>query len=167
MTRKRSTARGVKASELGRHLVLTARRVQQLAEEGVLSRLPNGNFDQDASRVAYIKYLQDAGRRVVHSDSRERAQAAKTELLELKTARERGDLILFADTEEIFADVLGTWRSELSGVPAACTRDLSLRTTIEEQINDAAERAQRRFDAASSALRAGIEIGVEDEATSA
>jgi phage terminase Nu1 subunit (DNA packaging protein) len=167
LTRKRSTARGVKAAELGRHLVLTARRVQQLAEEGIFPRLSNGTFDQDQCRTIYIKYLQDAGRRVVHSDSRERAQAAKTELLELKTARERGDLILFADTEEVFADVLGSWRSELSGVPAGCTRDLTLRTTIEEQINDAAERAQRRFDAACAALRAGVEIGVEDDETSA
>jgi hypothetical protein len=149
---------------LAKHLDLTIQRIGQMVEEGILSRSKDGKFDLDRCRVRYIRYLRDEGRRVVPSDSRERAQAAKTELLELRTAKERGDLILFADTEEIFADVLGTWRSELSGVPAASTRDLALRTVIEEQINNAAERAQRRFDAASSALRAGIEIGVEDEA---
>jgi phage terminase Nu1 subunit (DNA packaging protein) len=154
-------------ANLAKHLDLTIQRIGQMVEEGILSRSKDGKFDLDRCRVRYIRYLRDEGRRVVPSDSRERAQAAKTELLELRTAKERGDLILFADIEEIFADVLGTWRSELSGVPAAVTRDLGLRTTIEEQVNNAAERAQRRFDAASSALRAGVEVGLEDEETSA
>ena len=109
----------VTTSALARHLGLTDRRVQQLVEEGVLPRRRDGKLDQDACRLKYIKYLQTEGRRAKGSDARDRAQLARAEMLELQAARERGELGYFSDMEEVFTDVLGAFRAELSGVPTA------------------------------------------------
>jgi phage terminase Nu1 subunit (DNA packaging protein) len=166
MTGKSPMKRKVSAAVLAKYLDLSERHIGRLADEKVLPRQQDGKqsrFDLDICRLKYIRYLRDEGRRVVHSDSRERASTARAEVLELRAAKERGELCHFADIEEVFSDVIGTWRSELSGMPAACTRDLSLRQTMEGYINDTADRCQHRWEAMCATLQAGGKVGVEDE----
>jgi phage terminase Nu1 subunit (DNA packaging protein) len=164
MKRERST-KGVITAALAKYLDLSHRRVQQLADEKILPRLPNGNFDLDACRVAYIRYLRDEGRRVSKTAAASRTQELRGDEIELRLARERGKLIEFEEVELFITDITAALSAELSGVPAGCTRDLDLRKTIEERQHAAIDRCRRRFEEASEALRAGREIFDDDEET--
>src|ERR1700681_1270524 len=129
---------------LAKHLDLTARRAQQLVSEGVLPRRrANGTFDLDKCRVAYIRYFRAAGRRSKDSDAKARAQEARTRTLELRARREEGEVVEMTEVEVVFSDIISTLSAELGGVPAACSRDLALRETIEENQNAAIERAKK------------------------
>jgi phage terminase Nu1 subunit (DNA packaging protein) len=154
---------GATTAALAKYLDLSPRRVQQLANEGVLPRLRDNTFDLDACRLRYIRYLRDEGRRVSPSDARERTQVARADEIELRLARERGKLIELETVELVEAEILGKLYSQLVGLPAACTRDLPLRKIIEEKLNDALGQCRRHFEERSAALRAGREMFPDDE----
>jgi hypothetical protein len=145
---------GVPASSLARHLGLSVGRIHKLAAEGIIPRLASG-FDQDVCRLAYIKYLSSEGRRSKDSDAKTRAQEARTRRIEMQVRREEGETIDLTETEEIFEDVLGTYRAELAGVPASCTRDLAQRDLMEGKLNGAIGRCKRRFSEKMAALQSG------------
>ena len=56
-----------------------------------------------------------------------------------------------SEVEVVFADIVSTLSAELGGVPAACSRDLTLRETIERNQNAAIERARKSFNEKASA----------------
>jgi phage terminase Nu1 subunit (DNA packaging protein) len=152
---------------LAKHLDLTTRRAQQLVSEGILPRRVNGTFDLDRCRVAYIRYLRDAGRRTKDSDAKNRAQEARTRSLELRARREEGEVVEMTEVEIVFADIVGTLSAELGGVPAACSRDLVLREIIEEKQNAAIERAKKSFGEKAAALQGGVDLYSDDDETDA
>jgi hypothetical protein len=154
---------GVPASALARHLGLSVGRIHKLAAEGVIPRLAAGGFDEDVCRLAYIKYLSTEGRRSKDSDAKTRAQEARTRTLELRARREEGEVIEMAEVEVVFADIISTLSAELGGVSAASTRDLALRTVIEENQNAAIKRAKKSFDEKASALQGGVDLYANDE----
>lgn len=160
MTKKRA---GASAQACGTHLDLSRVRIVQLVDEGALPRNKDGSFDLDACRVAYIRYLRSEDRRGAKSATASRVQEARAKEIELRTAREEARLIPLDDVSAAIADILGTYRSELSGVPAAASRDLAVRAEIEKQLNDAIERCRKRFDQVSDDLRAGREVSLEGE----
>jgi len=70
----------VTATQLGAHLGLTRQRIGALADtELVIERLPDGRFDQDACRLAYLKWLRDPARRSARSKADADLQRAKAE----------------------------------------------------------------------------------------
>jgi hypothetical protein len=148
---------------LAKHLDLSSKRIQQLAEEEVLPRLPDGSFDRDVCRVIYIRYLRSEGRRVTTSAAGSRAQNARAQEIELRIARDLGKLVEIDEVEAVFGDILAAYRAELAGVPASCTRDLELRAIVEDKINAAVERCRQRFEQASTALRGGGDVLVDAE----
>jgi phage terminase Nu1 subunit (DNA packaging protein) len=156
---------GVSASALAKHLGLSVRsgRVHKLAAEGIIPRFASGGFDQDVCRLRYIKYLSSEGRRSKDSDSKTRAQEARTRTLELRARREEGELVEMAEVEVVFADIISTLSAELGGVPASSSRDLALRNVIEENQNAAIERAKKSFDQKASALQGGVDLYADNE----
>ena len=155
--------KGASANACGLHLDLSRVRIVQLVDEGALPRNKDGSFDLDACRIAYIRYLRSEDRRGAKSATASRVQEARAKEIELRTEREEGRL-WDADAEETaVADILGAYRSELSGVPAASTRDLTVRGEIEKQLNDAIDRCSARFANATASLRAGREVSLEGE----
>jgi hypothetical protein len=154
------------ASEVARHLDVSAQRVGVMVNEGILKRSADGRFDLDACRVAYIRWLRAAPQRHARSGASTRAQELKVQKLELDLAREHGRLIEIEEVEAAVQDILSTYVAELRGVPAAATRDIELRRTVEGKLRDAIERCRSRFDQALAALRRGEPI-IEDEAADA
>lgn len=155
--------KGASANECGTHLDLSRVRVVQLVNEGVLTRHRDGSFDLDACRVAYIHYLRSEDRRGTKSATANRVQEARAKEIELRTAREEGRLVPLESVQAALADILGTYRYELTGVPAASSRDLTVRAEIEKHLNDAIDRCRGRFEQTSDALRAGREVVLEGE----
>jgi|SRR6185295_16672200 phage terminase Nu1 subunit (DNA packaging protein) len=129
-------------------------RVQQLVDEHVIARLPNGKFDQDACRVAYLRWLRDPERR----SARTRADAdfvkAKTEMMQLKLAEKRGELVCQSDVDALIDELMGITLTAMSSMPARCAPrgDLATRRCIERVVfevrTEIARIAQRKADEA-------------------
>jgi phage terminase Nu1 subunit (DNA packaging protein) len=155
--KKRVVSR-INGAKLGEHLDMTGRRARQLAEEGVLRRGPDGLFDQTEARVTYIRWLRNGERLVSRSAAASRLQNARAREVELRTARDEHRLI---DTDEAIAccdEIVGTYKSELAGLPARLTRDVDLRRKVETEIDDICRRVAERFAQRASDLRARGEI---------
>jgi hypothetical protein len=159
--------KGASANQCGTHLDLSRVRVVQLVDEGHLPRNSDGSFDLDACRIAYIRYLRSEDRRGAKSATASRVQEARAKEIELRTAREEGRLIPLEGAQAAMTDILGTFRYELTGIPAASTRDLKVRAEIEKHLNDAIDRCRQRFEQAGDALRSGREVSLEGEETDA
>ena len=91
--RQIASSNSVIATQLAKHLDLSRQRVQQLVDEHVIARLPDGKFDQDACRVAYLRWLRDPERRSARTRTDADFVKAKTEMLQLKLAEKRGELV--------------------------------------------------------------------------
>ena len=88
------------ATQLGKHLDLSRQRVQQLVDEHVIARLPNGGFDQDDSRVRYLRWLREPERRSVRTQADAEHAAAKTEMLQLGWPRNAVSLVQQSDVDD-------------------------------------------------------------------
>ena len=91
----------VTTEQFAKRIGKSLRRAQQLAQDDVLVRSSKGRFKLVESLESYVKHLQDN-----HGSVREESEAARlekthreTELLELRIAKESGDLIDAAEAE--------------------------------------------------------------------
>lgn len=126
----------VTATALGAHLDLTRQRVTQLVNENIISRRADGRFDLNQSRVSYIRWLRGTERRSVRAEADVQYRKLRARGVELRIAELEGRLIEITDMEEVVDEFAGIIRSELAGLPARVTRDLILRRTIEQAIDD-------------------------------
>jgi hypothetical protein len=144
----------VTASALGRHLDLSRQRVVQLSDEGVIERRPDDRFDQDAARVAYVRWLRAEDRRAVKTVADGRLRDARAREVELRIAEREHRLIDIVEHESVLVEVLGIVTTALDGLPARVTRDLGLRAVIEGEINAALNRAADRAEERARELKA-------------
>jgi hypothetical protein len=143
----------VTASGLGRHLDLSRQRVVQLSDEGVIERRADGRFDQDAARVAYVRWLRAEDRRAVRTEADGRLRDARAREVELRIAEREHRLIDMVEHESVLAEVVGIVTTALDGLPARITRDLSLRAVIEAECTATLNRAAAVADARAAELK--------------
>ncbi len=145
-----------------RLLMRTPQRIRDLAKEGWIVR--QGKSSDPRYHLldvvqGYIRFRDDADRRATKTASATRVSDARAREIELRNAiRERK----FAETSEVieFIDkLIGTLRSELSGLAARCTRDLVLRRTIDTAVNDILNRIADLATARADLLEAGRDDG--------
>jgi phage terminase Nu1 subunit (DNA packaging protein) len=126
----------VSATRLAEHLGVSRVYVVKLATDGVISKRPDGKFNQDAARIAYIKWLRDPARRAARSEAQSEFVKAKTHLIQLKIAQQEGLLMEVADCDALIDEICGLMRTGLSGLAARVTRDLQVRRTIDSVIHE-------------------------------
>jgi hypothetical protein len=137
----------VTATQLGRHLDLSRQRVQQLVDEHVIARLPNGRFDQDDSRVRYLRWLREPERRSARTQADAEHVRAKTEMLQLRLMEKRGDLVRQSDVDALIDEIVGVTLTAMSSMPARCAPrgDFATRRCIEQVVFEVrTEIAQHR-----------------------
>lgn len=156
-------AKGASAAVVGRHLLMSRQRVGQLEAEGVFSKSVGGGFALDKCRTAYIRWLKDENRRGSKASGASVFQQARTREIEQRMAREDGKLVPIEAVNAAIDQIVGTFRSELSGVAAASTRDLELRQTIDGNLNAAIERCREGLSSAEIDLRAGRDPISDDD----
>jgi phage terminase Nu1 subunit (DNA packaging protein) len=144
----------VTASALGRHLDLSRQRVVQLSDEGVIERRADDRFDQDAARVAYLRWLRSEDRRGAKTEADGRLRDARAREVELRIAEREHRLIDMVEHESVLVEVIGIVTTALDGLPARVTRDLNLRAVIEAEINATLNRASDRAEARARELKA-------------
>ena len=129
-------------------------RLNQLSKDGWFKQLGKNRWNIAAVVKGFIKYKNDADRRTSKSAVQSRVSAARAREIELRIAKQTGELCETQEALALVDDILGTLRSELSGLPAMVTRDLKMRSEIEKCVNDILNRVSRRLDLQAEALRA-------------
>jgi hypothetical protein len=124
----------VTAAAVAEHLALSRTYVLKLVSERVIERLPDGRFDLDACRYAYLKWLRDPVRRSVRTEAEAAHVQAKVELLQVRLLEKRRTLVLREDVNELIDTIVGILLQHLSGMAARCTRDLVIRRNIDEVV---------------------------------
>ena len=129
--KQRQSADGtVSSSVLGRHLDLTYQRVLQLADEHVIERLPSGRFNMDDARLRYIRWLRDPERRSARAQADAEHVKAKTEMLQLKLAEKRRELVRQSDVDALIDELVGVTLTAMSSMPARCAPVAILRPAV-------------------------------------
>ena len=107
----------VSASALAEHLDCSKAYVDKLEADGVMQRQGQG-FPLDQSRVAYLRYLRRERRLSPRSEADAEHVKAKTELLQVRLAERRRELVPLAVYEAMIDELAGLTMSALSGWPA-------------------------------------------------
>jgi len=139
--------------------------LRRIERAGAFKKISKDRYNPPDVFRGVLNYMRDDARRSSKSAEAAEVQKARAEEIRLRIAREQGSLVELASAEAVFANILGALRSELAGVAAASTRDLTLRETIDRNINDAIARARNRFREFRQALRAGGNSGVDDSSS--
>jgi hypothetical protein len=148
-------------------LMITPQWFNRLKRDGWIKQVGKNRYRVIDVVQGYIKYLQDENRRAQKSAAASRVQDARAAQIEMQTARDLGKLVDVEDVLTWQSEILGTLSRELTGVPAASTRDLALRAEIEKQVNGAIERCRGQFEEAWALLQSGKPIAVDAEETDA
>jgi hypothetical protein len=149
----------VSATELGVHLGLTRQRIGTLADtDHVIARLPDGRFDQDACRLAYLKWLRDPARRSARTQADAEHVKVKTEMLQLRLMEKKRELVRQTDVDELIDTIAGLVLTKLGGLPARVGgADLVARRKAEAVV------LELRRELAVACQRLGDERGEPDE----
>lgn len=101
-------------------LDMTPRRVQQLANEGIIPKPKDrGQYEIIPCVVGYIKHIKgmlngEAGDLASEKTRLTRAQAEKTEI---ETAKLKGELVSLADSERGWSALVGAFRAKMLTLP--------------------------------------------------
>lgn len=101
-------------------LDMTPRRVQQLANEGIIPKPKDrGQYEIIPCVVGYIKHIKgmlngEAGDLASEKTRLTKAQAEKTEI---ETARLKGELVSLADAERGWSALVGAFRAKMLTLP--------------------------------------------------
>jgi hypothetical protein len=148
----------LEAEKMAGLLEFSADYLRQLERAGRFAKLSHDRYSPPAVIKGVLAHMRDDARRINKTSAQTRVQEARAKEIELRTARDEGRLIEIESVEAVFADILGAYRSELAGVPAAATRDLAIRETISAALESAIDRCRARFAAAAEAARNGEEM---------
>lgn len=106
------------SSELARMLMISARRVQQLVNEGVITRQPEGDYLLPEAVAEYYAFKFKSDEDVDYWEEKAKHEKAKRELAEIELAAKKGEMHAASDIEEVMVNMLSNLRTQLLGVPS-------------------------------------------------
>lgn len=110
-------------------LMVSERRVQQLAKEGVIPKAERGRYELAPTVQGYIRYLQE---RSVHSDAttidyaaeKARLTKAQADLAEIEVAKARDEVVGVAQLEKNLASLFAEVQINLRNIPGRVVSSL-------------------------------------------
>jgi hypothetical protein len=126
----------VTTNSLATHLGMTRQNVARLVSEAVLVQRSDGCFDQTANRLRYIKHLREQHRHTPRSAADTEHLKAKTEMLQMRLAEKRKELVRQEDVDALIEDICGEMLTAMSSMPAQCAPigDLATRRRFEKWV---------------------------------
>jgi hypothetical protein len=91
----------VTPNSLATHLGMTRQNVALLTANAVIEQRSDGNYDQTANRLRYIKHLREQHRHTPRSAAESDHFKVKTQLMELKLMQQRKELVKQTDVDEL------------------------------------------------------------------
>jgi hypothetical protein len=156
----------VSGRKLAAHLDLSLQRVTQLTNvEHVITKLPNGKYDLDACRVAYVRWLRDPERRTARSKADSEFVKAKTALIELRVLEKKRVLIEFEEAMEVAEKIVATTNVALGGLAARVGgSDMNLRRRIDDVVFEVRTEIADQYQAFAEAAAEQASQTEDDDA---
>jgi hypothetical protein len=126
--------RTASATKMAEHLGLNRAYLDKLVQDSVISRRPDGRFDLDRTRLAYIVHLRKVRRTSPQTTARAAFDQAKADDLAVRSAIRNGTLMEVEDALAIVDELMGLMLAALSGLAARVTRDMQVRHAIDAEI---------------------------------
>lgn len=129
----------VPADRLCKLLDLGIRRLQQLADEGIIKKSDRGRYDLVESVRGYVKFLRDRTlgpdqAANTYAEQRARLTRARADEEELKARQLAGELIPAAQLENAWGAVVDVMRLRLLAIPAKVAARIGMaRNAVEAQ----------------------------------
>lgn len=136
-------------------LMLSRQRLDQLVQEGWIQRHVPGRWVSIDLVQGYIRFMRDEARRTSKSAAGSRVHDARAREIEIRVAEQIGKLVVVEEFDAMVDGIVGTFRAELSGLPARVTRDIVQRRSIEREIHGLLERVADTAAAISDRLEKG------------
>jgi terminase small subunit / prophage DNA-packing protein len=116
--------------EVAKRLDLSERHVKTLIDSGVLKRAASGQHDLDAQTILYIRHLREvaAGRSDSSpslTDARTRSALANAESTEMKTAKEKGELVSAIEMSKAVGVAFSVVKTRVLAMPHLARTELS------------------------------------------
>lgn len=146
--RNSSITSEVSAQELAGLLGVTDRTVRNLAAAGTITRAPTGKYPLAASIRAIIAEAKKSMPVNNLSRENEAIAAGKRRLIEIQVAERDGRLIDLTEAIDCIAEVVGIYRSGLSGLPARLARGnpvrmAEVRAEIDAMLTKVSQKIER------------------------
>lgn len=118
-----TTSTNVPSSFLAKLFDISARRIQQLAKEGVIPKSEDGQYPLLGSVKGYVKNLQASlkGGGKEHnniSEARLRVEIAKAERAELEVAKLKSEVVLADDVKDEWLNMVSNFRARMLTLPS-------------------------------------------------
>ena len=113
--------------ELAKLLNITQRRVNQLAEEKIITRQPEGDLLLPEAIAEFYSFKFQSDEAIDFMAEKALHEKAKRELAELELQKRRNEVHDAADVELVMTDMLTNLRSQLLGLPAKMAPQLANR----------------------------------------
>lgn len=147
-----------------RLLMVSPRRIQQLASDGWIAReKKRGGYPLIPLVQGYVRFLQDEKRKESRGASESRLRDARTKEVELRAARLDREVIDTAEAIDALDRIVGMIVEMLVGLPAQITRNESERRRIEGLIDAHRARLADRLSEVSQSLRTGGDAVSSDD----
>jgi phage terminase Nu1 subunit (DNA packaging protein) len=121
--------------EVGELLRLSERRVQQLVNEGWITKSGRGRYCVSDVVHGHIDYLEDQKKNARQTATDDELRAERARKLRLENDRTEGILIESDAAMNVIDEICATYRIGLGALPARVTRDLAMRRKIEDEID--------------------------------
>lgn len=161
------TPETVNAKKLGEIMGIGERRVQILEKEKVFKKHGHGKYILAGAGKSYAEYIakSEVGRREGGS-VRQDVEFERARKLRLENDQLENFLIGTQLAISAIDKIMGVLQSELAGLPAQASDDVSVRRKVENGVERILESITGRFEQAGEALAAGrdpFEAGEEDD----
>ena len=150
----------VSTTELATVLGITARRVQQMAQDGTLQPVSRGRFALADSVQAYIKFLaapmdkEDLKLEKARRAAEVQQKVAKSSIAKMESEEMKGNMHRSEDVQAITSDLVYAFRGALAALPGRLAMDVAAVDTpaeasdiIRKEVNKAmAELTEYEYD---------------------
>lgn len=153
--------------EAGAAVKIGGERIRQLTKAGWIRKSGQNSYLLGNVIDGFLAYRDDLSAKAAADTEQSRLAKSRRAEIELRIAREKGQLTETAEAVAFVDEALGTLKSEFDGMPARVTRDLEFRNKIEAEIDDAFRRAAERAKQAADVLASGsgaVDADAEDDA---
>jgi hypothetical protein len=115
--------------------------VVQLELGGWIKRNENGLYVLVEFVQGFLRYREELQhRRRTRASAATRLQEARALAIELRIARDSGDVVQMSEAIGLVQSIAGATRAEFGSLPSRVTRDLEQRVIIEKEVNQSLNR---------------------------
>ncbi|MGB6078064.1 MAG: hypothetical protein WBF99_01245 [Xanthobacteraceae bacterium] len=146
----------VTAAKLGALLMITPRRVQQLAAAGVIRRIARDAYPLVPSIQAYLRWLNDEARKSEQASSRGKLAETRAQEIEERIRAKMATLIPVEEHRQVIGLLLRVIRREVGKMPDAVPS--YVRPAVRVEIDQMMERIAKTAADAQKAVELGEDV---------